>query len=100
MYVQVTVGLLQFDALWGPDVLVADVWSAVVVELENEVASMGPRRFSRGCPANWLPGLTMTYKLQWGRDVLVADVWSAVVVELENEVASMGPGNGTLNLNP
>ncbi len=41
------------------------------------VASMGPRRFSRGCLDAAFLKVLREIALQWGRDVLVADVHGA-----------------------
>ncbi len=60
---------------WGRDVSVADVDPRDMRKLGAELqASMGPRRFRRGCFMMMEQRRLRKDVLQWGRDVSVADV--------------------------
>ena len=75
MYTRREAGHNCFPVLqWGRDVTVADVQSAHVRALSVGRASMGPRRYRRGCPWSRWRRCSSTRTLQWGRDVTVADV--------------------------
>ncbi len=76
---------------WGRDVSVADVLLVAASCPSGSTASMGPRRFRRGCDNSRTPGTCHCCKLQWGRDVSVADVQRRDVLDLGHECASMGP---------
>ncbi len=59
---------------WGRDVSVADVPDRAAHRIKDGAASMGPRRFRRGCATMCPEAAAETALLQWGRDVSVADV--------------------------